>query len=199
MAKSMTPSTITPGQVAKFLDLQAAALRRSGLPSEPTQQVLESQGGTLADEFVASVRKRVEAISNMIVRRVRVDRTRTPQQVVDATDRKQYINADVLATMPQGEGDEVDVYFIPTKRFVPVNEVPAFLAQYGLVPDPRAQAAVNEADPAFADEHPNGTQWSNNCYMVFGRWGVERCVSCLRSGSGWSDRWFFSGVLAPRK
>lgn len=101
--------------------------------------------------------------------------------------------------MPQGEGDEVNVYFIPTKRFVPVNEVHAFLAQYGLVPDPRAQAAVNEADPAFADSHPNGSQWGDNCYLTFLRWLDERGVRCGRHGHGWGGRWFLSGVPTPRK
>ena len=191
--------SITAGQISKIYDLLVAALQKSGLPSEPTQQVLEQQGAALTDEFVASVRSRVEAISSIIIRRVRVDRTRTPRQAIDATGRSQYLDDDVVATMPQGEGDEVDVYFIPTKRFVSAAEVPAFLAQYGLVPDPRAQAAVNEADPAFADEHPNGTQWGNNCYLTFYRWVGGRGVDCYRDDNRWRDFWLLSGVLAPRK
>ena len=191
--------SITVGQIGKFYDILVAALQKSGLPSEPTQQVLEQQGAALADEFVLSVRNRVEAISSFIVRRVRVDRTRTPMEVINATGRNKYLNDDVVATMSQGEGDEVDVYFVPTKRFVPADEVSAFLAQYGLVPDPRAQAAVNEADPAFADKYPNGTQWGDNCYMTFDRWNDERYVSCNRNDDDWDDSWFLSGVLAPRK
>mgnify|MGYP001589970598 FL=1 len=191
--------SITVGQIGKFYDILVAALQKSGLPSEPTQQVLEQQGAALADEFVLSVRNRVEAISSFIVRRVRVDRTRTPMEVINATGRNKYLNDDVVATMPQGEGDEVDVYFVPTKRFVPADEVSAFLAQYGLVPDPRAQAAVNEADPAFADKYPNGTQWGDNCYLTFDRWYVERNVNCYRNDHDWDGSWFLSGVLAPRK
>ncbi|MCX6787897.1 MAG: hypothetical protein NT108_01890, partial [Candidatus Kaiserbacteria bacterium] len=165
MGKTMSPSvnSITPGQIGKIQEILGAALRKSGLQSEPTQQVVEHQGDALVSEMVAVVRKRVEAISGMIVRHVIVNRTRTPQEAIDATGCTQYIDKNVLATMPQGKGDEVDVHFVPTKRFIPVNEVPAFLAQYGLVPDPRAQAAVNEADPAFAGEYPNGTQWGDNC------------------------------------
>ena len=191
--------SITVGQIGKFYDILVAALQKSGLPSEPTQQVLEQQGAALVDEFVLSVRNRVEAISSFIVRRVRVDRTRTPMEVINATGRNKYLNDDVVATMPQGEGDEVDVYFVPTKRFVPADEVSAFLAQYGLVPDPRAQAAVNEADPAFADKYPNGTQWGDNCYLTFVRWDGERHVYCDRDDFDWDDGWFLSGVLAPRK
>ena len=120
-------------------------------------------------------------------------------EVIDATGRNKYLNDDVVASMPQGEGDEVDVYFIPAKRFVPAKEVSAFLAQYGLVSDPRAQAAVNEADPVFADEHPNGTQWGNNCYLAFDRWSGERSVHCDRSGNDWDVYWFLSGVPASGK
>jgi len=191
--------SITNGQIGQINDRLATKLRESGLPSEGVQKVLKMPGNTAIDEMVAVFRKHVEAQDDIIVRRVRVDRTRTPMEVINATGRKKYLNDDVVATMPQGEGDEVDVYFIPTKRFIPVKEVPAFLAQYGLVPDPRAQAAVNEADPAFADKYPNGSQWGDNCYLAFDRWRGERRVDCYRSGSAWNVDWFLSGVLAPRK
>lgn len=141
----------------------------------------------------------VQLPEGTIIRHAHVDRTRTPQEVISATGRVEYVDKDILATMPQGEGDKVDVHFIPTKRFVPAKEVPAFLAQYGLVPDPRAQAAVNEADSAFADTHPNSTQWGNNCYLTFARWGGERGVGCYRRDGGWRDGWFLSGVPASRK
>jgi hypothetical protein len=170
MANATTKSeTITPGQIGQINDRLATKLRESGLSFEGVQRVLMAPGGTAINAMVAAFRSHVDAMSEIIVRRVKVDRTRTPQQVVDATGRTQYINKDVLGTMPKGEGDEVDVHFVPTKRFVPVSEVPAFLAQYSLVPDPRAQAAVNEEDPAFADKVPNGTQWGDNCYLAFSK------------------------------
>ena len=202
MTKVMTPSQQTEmsdGQIEKAVDIYRALLRkhRLELDSDAVQRVLGQS--EYVTEQVAVLRERVEAVSNRIVRRVRVDRTRTPQEVIDATGRTQYVDKNVLATMPQGEGDEVDVYFVPTKRFVPVEDVPAFLAQYGLVPDPRAQAAVNEADPAFADKYSNGTQWNNNCYLAFRRDGGVRYVHCLRDDNDWHDHWFLSGVPAPRK
>ena len=199
MTTTVRTQSITHGQIGQINDRLATKLRESDLPSADVQKVLKMPGNTAIDEMVAIFRKHVGAQSDIIVRRVRVDRTRTPQEVIDATGRTQYVNKNVLATMPQGEGDEVDVYFVPTKRFVPVEDVPAFLAQYGLVPDPRAQAAVNEADSAFADEHPNGTQWGDNCYLMFSRWNGKRNVDCRRSGSGWHDYWFLSGVPASRK
>ena len=199
MTTTVRTQSITHGQIGQINDRLATKLRESDLPSADVQKVLKMPGNTAIDEMVAIFRKHVGAQSDIIVRRVRVDRTRTPQEVIDATGRTQYVDKNVLATMPQGEGDEVDVYFVPTKRFVPVEDVPAFLAQYGLVPDPRAQAAVNEADSAFADEHPNGTQWGDNCYLMFSRWNGKRNVDCRRSGSGWHDYWFLSGVPASRK
>lgn len=199
MTTNVRTQSITNGQIGQINDRLATKLRESGLPSEAVQKVLKMPGNTAIDEMVAVFRKYVEAQIGIILRRVRVDRSRTPQQVVHATGRKQYVDKDILATMPQGEGDEVDVYFIPIKRFVPAKEVLAFLAQYGLVPDPRAQAAVNETDPAFADEHPNGSQWSDNCYLTFNHWSGERDVSCNRGDGVWVDGWFLSGAPAPRK
>ena len=199
MTTTVRTQSITSGQIGQINDRLTTKLRESGLPTENVQRVLMMPGNMAIDEMVAVFRKHVEAQSDIIIRRVRVDRTRTPMGVINATGRNKYVNDDVVATMPQGEGDEVDVYFVPTKRFVPTNEVPAFLAQYGLVPDPRAQAAVNEQDPVFADEHPNGTQWGDNCCLAFYRWRDGRRVYCDRSDVDWSGDWFLSGVPAPRK
>ncbi len=191
--------SITNGQIGQINDRLATKLRESGLPSDTVQRVLAAPGGEAVNAMFAVFRKHVEAMSEIIIRRARVDRTRTPQEAIDATGRRQFVDEKILATMPIGEGEEVDVWFIPIKRFVPASEVPAFLAQYGLVPDPRAQAAVNEDDPAFADEHPNGTQWDDNCCLSFFGWSDERGVDCSRGGDGWDGYWFLAGVPAPRK
>lgn len=209
MSKIMSPSEIkpiTPGQAGKFYDVLVSALCKSGLPSEPTQQILESQGAALADEFVVSVCKRVDAISDMIVRRVKVHRSRSQQYMLDATDRKQYTDRKVVNAMPKDGCDEDDVFFFkPDKSAYDKNGLISddnLAKEYelrGLKPDPYAQAAVNEADPAFADDHPNGTHWKdkdgNWCYAAFLRWHVgERRVSVDRYAYAWYDRWFFAGV-----
>ena len=114
MAKAVTPSestSITAGQIGKVQELLGAALRKSGLLSNPTQQVLEHQGDELAREFVAVLRMRVEAVSNVITRRAKVDRAKSPQEALDTTGRKQYTNREVVAAMPRGEGDEADPAF----------------------------------------------------------------------------------------
>lgn len=199
MAKSMSPSNpISVGKAAKFIDVAVAALRKSGLPSEPTQRVLEAQGVALANEFVASVRTRVEAISDMIVRHVKVDRTRTPQAVLDATKRRQYTSDASVQCMPTDGRDEDDVYFFKVSRFISDDELEKELALRGLKRDPYAQAQVNIDDPAFADEHPNGTHWQdadgNWHFASFDRWGDERHVRVYRGVSEWGGYSFFGGV-----
>lgn len=204
MGKSMTPSAITPGQIAKFLDLQAAALRKSGLPSEPTQQVLEYHGSVLAAEFVASVRKRVEATINLIVLRAKADRSRTPEQVLAATGRRQHVDNDVVAAMPRGKGAKVETVFFKldlSKKggYISDDDLEKEFEFRNLEPEyPDSLAAINEADPAFADEHLNCTHWrdakGNWCYAAFRRWdGGERGVSVSRHGRGWNDDWWFAG------
>jgi hypothetical protein len=46
--------------------------------------------------------------------------------------------------------------------------------------------ADNAADPAFADEYPNGTHWKNvydkYCFAAFDRWDDERRVFVNRGG-----------------
>ncbi len=68
----------------------------------------------------------------------------------------------------------------------------------GLKPDPRAQAADNEADPAFADQTPNACQWQdadgNWCYAAVNRWDDGRCVLVDRGGNDWGDDRSFGGV-----
>ena len=50
--------------------------------------------------------------------------------------------------------------------------------------DPYAQAAVNEADPNFANDHPNGTHWKDKdgkwCFASFFRWLDEPRVHVYR-------------------
>lgn len=203
MVKTMTPSatTITSGQVGKLCDLLTAALRKSGLPSEPVQQVLESQGDSLISEFVAAVRRRVEAVSDLIVRRVEVNRVRAPHKALKATGRRQYITEDVVVAMPRGEGEEAEVCFFKLGRYVSDDKLAEEYELRGLNPaDPYSLAAVNEDDPTFADEHPNSTHWKDAdgkwCYAAFNRWHAERNVNVHvhRRDHDWDDAWWFAGL-----
>jgi hypothetical protein len=201
--KTMTPSAdqtgMTDGQIDKATDIFRSVLRkyRSELGSDPVQQVLGMNN--LGPDLFAIFRKRVEAVSNLIIRRVHVDRSRTSQEVLDATGRNKYVDDHVVELMPRGEGEEVEVAFFKINRRVSDIELKKEYETRGLVPcDPFTLAAVNEADSAFADDHPNGTHWKdeggNWCFATFSRWSVGRYVSVNRSSSDWSGGWWFAGL-----
>ena len=201
MTKVMTPSAtteITDGQIDKATELYRAMLKkhRHEFTSKVAQDVLGQP--EFVGEMVTVLRKRVEAASEMIVRRVKVNRLRSPQEAIDATGRKQYTDRKVVDSMPQGEGEEVDVYFFPLREYRSVQDVQRMLDERGLKPDPYVVSAVNEADPSFADEKPNGTQWldkdGRHCCVAFDRWRGGRGVFCSRSDGGWRDGWWVGGV-----
>ena len=201
MAKSMTPPVetgMTDGQIDKAVDLFRARLRkhRAQFPSGAVQNTLLDP--QLGHDLLAEFQRHVEAASGMIIRRVRVNRNRTPEQVISATGRKQFTNKAVLTSMPHGEGEEVDVYFFQLNRWVSDNELAREFEQRGLMPDQFAQAQVNTKDPAFADKHPNASHWKdadgNWCYLAFCRWGGRRRVGVSRRDDGWRGDWWFAGV-----
>ncbi|MFZ3031476.1 MAG: hypothetical protein WA082_00375 [Candidatus Moraniibacteriota bacterium] len=136
---------------------------------------------------------------NQIIRRVTVDRTRTPQAALVATKRQLCVDDNAVKTMPRGEGEEVIVVFFLVSGFWTDPNLEKECALRGLVPvDPYSLAAVNEDDPAFADDHPNVTHWQdaagNWCYMAFGSFGNERRVSVIRCGYGWDGSFWLAGL-----
>ncbi|MEK7570446.1 MAG: hypothetical protein AAB515_03365 [Patescibacteria group bacterium] len=201
MEKTMSPSakTLTDGQIVKLTDQIRDKLRKSNLPSEASQQVIEAQGEAIAIQLVNDFRKRVETISNMVVRHVTVDRSLKPEAVLDATERAKYTDKKVVQSMPKGEGNETDVCFFTVGRYLSDEELEKEYASRGLVPaDPYSQAAVNRDDKTFADDHPNGTHWKDAdgkwCFAAFRRWRGERHVYVFRSYDEWHDGWWFAGV-----
>ena len=126
MTKIVTPSEneITLGQIGKLQELLGAALRKSGLMSEPTQTVIETQGESLVAELVSVIRKRVEMVSNIIRRAVTVDRAKTAAQVIDTTGRRKwYIDEEVLAGMPLKGRTEDNVEFFELDYDPTVDEL----------------------------------------------------------------------------
>jgi len=144
--------------------------------------------------------ERIGITDEQIVRRVvKVDRRRSPQEALDATGRRQYTNSGVLTAMPRGEAEEVDVFFFRLGRYVSDAELEKEYELRGFKPaDPYSLAAVNETDPAFADNRPNATHWQDSdgqwCYAAFYRWRVGRSVDVNRLGRGWHGRWWFAGL-----
>ena len=200
------PESMTDGQIDKLTDNVRAALRknRQRFSAANIQQALEC--GRLDAKVTAVVEAAVEQAiaeaSNTIVCIVsKLDRNRTPQQVLDATGRRQYTDDSVVATMPsggKGVEENVTVEFFKLGKYVSDDELAKAYEERGLTPDPYAQAAVNEADSAFADEHPNGTHWKDAdgkwCFATFRRRDGERYVSVNRRGHGWDGHWWFGGV-----
>lgn len=200
---TMNPSNepATDGQIGRVTDLLGAKIRKhkNEFSNEIVQKVIEQQGGPMSEELFAVFRKYVEANSNMILLAVKVNRNRSAQEAINATGRKKYLTDSVVANMPHGEGEETEVVFFKLGRDVSVKNLEKEYELRGLKPDPIAQAAVNEADPAFADEHPNGSQWKDAdgkyCFAAFDRWDDgERSVGVDRYDRGWFGDWWFAGV-----
>lgn len=209
MATTMIPSEsrITPSQIGKIQEDLGAALRKSGLPKGPVQQIIETQMSALTADIISVVRKRVEAVSNLIVRVVSVNRSRAARAALEATGRRLYVTESVVAAMPKGEAESVEVCFFkpdPSEYdrngLISDDDLEKAFALRGLKPvDPYRLAAINEADPAFADVRPNATHWQdadgNWCYAAFFRWyGHERGVFVGRRVDEWDDYWWFAGV-----
>lgn len=199
---TMPPSFITAGQIGRVADRfsERCRINALSLPRDSVQAVLENEGDVLAQEMFEIFRSRVERRTNLIVCRVFVNRTRTFQEMLNATGRKQYTNNNVVKTMPQGEGDEVEVVFFRLGRYISDDDLEKEYELRGLKPaDPYSQAAVSEADPAFADEHPNSTHWKDSsgnwCFSAFRQWSGVRGVYIFPRNDGWTDvRWWFAGL-----
>ena len=178
----------TLGQGQELLKL----VSQSGIEKDNMQALLESgKFTTLLKEFMG----------NAMTRFIRVDRTRTPKETIKATNRAEYTDNSVVKTMPAG-GDgaenEVEVVFFKLGRYVSDNDLAAEYEKRGLKPDPYAVAAVNEADPSFADDYYNSTHWKNAdgnwCYVAFYRGDNERRVHVDRGDGDWVADWWFGGV-----
>jgi len=201
MAKAVSPSDdlITKGQAGKFVDLLVSALFKSGLPSKETQLVLETQGAKLTGQFIALVQAQVYLVSKFVHRTVSVNRTLSPKAAIAATGRNQYLTDSVVASMPQGKGDTVDITFIPLKKWMDDKSIDKLLMEHGLVAvDPFALAACNAVEPDFTDKHLCFTHWQDTkgewCYAAFDGSSDERRVRVHRYDSGWDRRWWVAGV-----
>jgi hypothetical protein len=205
MDSPLSPSKkpMTDGQIDKAQSLLRAILRRhrSEFSSDVIQEMLAKKGVVLQDEFLAAVRRHVEFLSNMIVRTVLVKYDRTAQEAIDATYRVKYELCSVVAGMPGGGGKNrrVPVTFFNTGRYMAFDSLDKEYAARCLVPaDPYALAAVNEADPAFADEHSNGTYWKdgdgNWCFVAFSCEDGKRCVRVWQDKFVWNGVKWFAGV-----
>ncbi|MSU55073.1 MAG: hypothetical protein EXS46_00860 [Candidatus Taylorbacteria bacterium] len=141
-----------------------------------------------AVEQFALLRRRVEAKSSVITRRVRVNRGLTPQEALDTTVHVPYIHdKSMLETMPRGEGDEVEVVFFRfgLSKHKGSDNIKKCYDSKGLKPaDPYSLIAVNADDSTFADDLSNVTCWEGTdgelCFISFRRYDEKRRVYVMR-------------------
>lgn len=143
-------------------------------------------------------------LDEQIVRKVKVDRSRSQQEAIEATGRAQYTDRKVVDAMPKGDGDEVEIVFfkpdlLERDGLITDDDLEHEFELHGLKPaDPYSLAALNEVDSTFADEMPHGTHWKDAkgkwCYASFDSWSGMRRVDVYRRDYGWSNSWWFAGV-----
>lgn len=195
--------TITHKQTGQVLDRLSKKLRASGLPLEATQAVLQAPGTKVFDEMVAVFRRHVEAMSKFVTRPWKADRTKSPKEVLQATDRVLYVDDSVVAAMPRGTGAKGETVFFQldlSKRGGVISDadLEKEFELLDLEPElPDNLADANRADPAFADTHPNCTHWKDKdgkwCCAMFSQWNGKRFVDVSRRGSDWLGDWWFAG------
>ena len=198
MTPSVETKTTTEGQITKATANFRAMLEKHApeFNSEAFQLAL-GQPET-ASEMFAVLRKRVEAVSNMISRHAKVDRNLKPRDALVATGRNLYVDDGVVKAMPKGEGEDSETVFFKLDKWVSDDNLEKEFELRGLVPqDPYTLAKVNQDDPAFADDKPNGTHWKdkdgNWCFAAFSRWGGGRHVRVYRYNNDWHVSWWFAG------
>jgi hypothetical protein len=205
MTKIMTPSQkpITDGQINKAVAAYKAMLEkhRIELGSGAAQFVLGQD--KYINKQVGVLRECIELMGNIIVRKVKVNRNLTPQQVLKNTGIDLYADKKIVETMPKGEGDEVEIVFFNLGHWISDKELKKEYSLRGLKPaDPYSLCAVIEANLAFVDEHPNVTYWKIEgddqwCFVAFDPWytdGRGIFVSFTAAKNGWPGDWWFAGL-----
>ena len=118
-----------------------------------------------------------------------VDRTRTPQRMLDVLGRVQWANRDVVDTVPRGKDQAGNIYFWPVGRNISDADFEReYQADGWVAADPYLVAAMNQEDSEFADEHPNFAHWKDAqgrwCYLACGRLGDVRYVAVHHRAGG---------------
>lgn len=146
-------------------------------------------------------------ITGFITSPVRVNRKRSPRQMLESTRRQLYVEDwSIVESVPKGEMEEVQISLfkldLGDRRNSLMDE--ALLREYDfrdLSPaDLYTVAAFNEANPTFADKKPNATLWKNLApcggwgFATFERLLIQPSVAIDRNRGFWQDLWWFAGV-----
>lgn len=185
MTQIMTASNarvMTDGQIENAVSKLRDAMRkhRSEIISDVAQQVLGVEN--LGMMMFAPFRERAEAVSNLIVRKVKVNRSRSLNEAFGAADCTWYVDREVgldfdlqvIGSMPKALADNVEILFFRLDNNVSYDSLEKELELHNLkFADPYSIAAVNEADYDFLYDNPHSTQWKdargNWYYVTFSR------------------------------
>lgn len=140
-------------------------------------------------------------IPGTIVKTVKVNRSRTNMEAVNATGRVQSLSNIVVEEMPTSTEEEMEIYFVPFKKTLSPSALEKAVDKVGCkLVDPVALCATNESDSEFADKYPNATQWRDKngkvCYAAFAQLLLhkKRGVVVRQDEYHWEDEWFFGCV-----
>jgi len=192
--------TTTAGQIDKAVANYRALLEKYA--KEFTSEAVQTVPGQpeLVTEQLSVFKKRVEAINEIIVRRVRVHRNQSPKEALKATTYVKWVDDDTIVDeMPMSTNEEVEVYFFRVGRKISTSDLDKQYKSRGLKPDPIAQAKVHQDDPAFSDSHPNAVQWKNKagkfCLAKFFRKDNNNHVVVNQDDNEWDEDYlWFGGV-----
>lgn len=194
---------ISNSQITRIIEILSITLPDSGLLSKSTRLVLDvdRRRWALQEELFTVVRRHIEAVSDIFVRKVYPHYKLAPQEAINATGRRQSVDNDIVSTMPKGvvEG-RVEVVFFKVNHYVCWSNVDQEFELRDLKPaDPYSLLKVNEDDPSFADTLPNFTYWKDAknrwCFLKFGTYDGVRYVTIDHFSRGWCrNEWLFAGV-----
>jgi hypothetical protein len=141
---------------------------------------------------------------NQIIHQVIVDRSRTPQQALNACGRDQIeVYDEVVETIPLFTTTQVRLVYFKIKKQslrheISCSELQNEYEKRGLIPDPQAQIDDNIAHPEFADEKLNVCQWIDKdgfyCWAIFEFSQGTRSVGVASSNNSWDLDCWFAGV-----
>lgn len=187
-------------QIEKIKEVLSAALRkcRKAFCLSDVQVVLGRKDLTkrLVETIVATIKQLAEEMSGVVVRSVKPEYCRQPQEALQATGCKQYVNDEVVAAMPAGGMRKCNLEFVNFGKFISDDELEDECQRrnYARLASPYELAAANEAEPTFAAERPNVTHWKDDkgrwCYISFCR----NEVHVRRDSYEWGDFWWFAFV-----
>ncbi|MDP2789237.1 MAG: hypothetical protein Q8O46_04325 [bacterium] len=190
---------MTQGQIDRACEIFRAQIVKHAPEFSSDGVQLAFGQASLGEGWFEVFRKHVERFSGIIVRPVRVNGGRTPEQVIDDTGCvRGYIEQGVLDSMPMSGKVEDYAHFFSLNYEATPDELDLEYEKRGLKLDPSAVAQAVTDDPAFADERPIAVQWRDRegraCCAVFYRWGGKREVNVFRRDDRWGRDYRFGGV-----